>query len=410
MKSIITKLVGLLLAVGLGVYILAPDLLKRGRMPVAAVTAGEAAVKLAEPIMPAITVVRATPNVVVDAVIVSGTLVPREEILVAAEVDGLSISELLVEEGNRVEKGQVLARLNKATLEAQLAQNAAQIARTEAVTAQAQTQIAEAKATVVSSEKARVRASKLAKSGYGSEATLEQAVSANEVAEAKVAAAQKLVEAAKAEKAAAEAQRRELEWRVARTDVVAPVAGIVSRRAARIGQIASMAGEPMFRIIAGGEIELEAEVADIDLPRVEAGQPAHVTPAGHKHALVAAVRLVMPEIDRTTRLGKVRIALDDERGLTIGGFAKGLIEVERRESLTVPLSAISYQDGAPFVQIVAEGVVRSRAITVGHIDADQVEVVHGLSTDEQVVLRAGTFLREGDKVKPAEPLARTAGQ
>jgi HlyD family secretion protein len=410
MKSLITKLIGLVLAGILGVYVLAPDLLKHGKAPVAPVTAGEAAVPPAGPIIPTITVVKAKTAAIVENVIVSGTLVPREEILVAAEVDGLSISELLAEEGEWVEKGQLLARLNKATLEAQLAQNAAQIARADAAIAQSQTQIAEAQATVVSSEKARARASKLAKSGYGSEATLDQAVSANDVAEARVDAAKKLVEASRADKAVAEAQRKELEWRLSRTDIVAPAAGVVSRRNARVGQIAGMAGEPMFRLISSGEIELEAEVADIDLPRIKTTQPASVTPAGYKDALTGSVRLVMPEIDRLTRLGKVRIALDYEKGIAVGGFAKGIVEVARRDALTVPVSAVSYIDGVPTVQVVADGVVRPRPIAVGHVDGKHAEVTSGLAKDETVVLRAGTFLRDGDRVKAVEPLTQTAGQ
>ncbi len=410
MKSLITKLIGVLLAGALGVYVLAPDLLHKNKGPVQPVTAGEAAVRPTEPIIPAVTVVKAATNPIVETVIVSGTLVPREEILVAAEVDGLSIFELKAEEGDWVEKGQLLARLNKVTLEAQVAQNVAQIARAEAAIAQAETQIAESRATVVASEKARTRAKKLAKSGYGSEATLDQAVSANDVAEARVATGEKLVEAARADKAVAEAQRRELEWRLARADVVAPASGVISRRSARVGQIAGLAGEPMFRLIASGEIELEAEVADIDLPRIAQAQSARVMPAGRKDAVNGSVRLVLPEIDRMTRLGKVRIALDDEKGLIIGGFAKGIVEVSRRDNLTVPLSAVSYREDTAYVQIVANGVVSARPVTIGHIDGDRAEVLGGLALNEIVVLRAGTFLRNGDKVKPTEQLAKTAGQ
>lgn len=410
MKSIVTKLIGLLLAVGLGLYVLAPALFGRGHHPVSAVTAGEAAVKPAAPLVPAVTVVKAGSAPIVESVIVSGTLVPREETMVAAEVDGLAVAELLVEEGSRVEKGQVLARLNRATLEAQLAKNAADIARAEAAIAQSRSQIAEAQATLVSSSKARSRASRLAKSGYGTEATLDQAVSAADIAEARVDAAKKLVQASEADKAGAEALRRELEWKLARTDVVAPTAGLVASRKARIGQIASMAGEPMFRIIAGGEIELEAEVADVDLPRIKQGQIAKVTPAGFTRPFTGTVRLVMPEIDRTTRLGKVRIALDDEQGLTVGGFARGVVEVERREALIVPLSAVAYDGGSAFVQVVVNDLVQSRPVSVGLVDGKQAEVTQGLSNDDSVVVRAGTFLRDGDKVKPVAAETPSASQ
>lgn len=410
MKSLVTKLIGLLLAAVLGIYVLAPELLGRGHRPVTAVTAGEAAVKPAEPLIPAVTVIKAGNAPIVESVIVSGNLVPREETLVAAEVDGLAVAELLVEEGSRVEKGQILARLNRATLEAQLAKNAADIARADAAIAQSKSQIAEAQATLVSSSKARTRASRLAKSGYGTEATLDQAVSAADVAEARVDAAKKLVQASEADKAGAEALRRELEWKLARTDVVAPTDGLVANRKARVGQIASMAGEPMFRIIAGGEIELEAEVADVDLPRIKEGQIANVTPAGFSRPFAGTVRLVMPEIDRTTRLGKVRIALDDEQGLTIGGFARGVVEVERREALIVPLSAVAYDGGNAFVQVVVDNQVHARPVSVGLVDGKQAEVTKGLSRDDDVVVRAGTFLRDGDKVKAVTSEMQPASQ
>ncbi len=410
MKSTITKLVGLLLAVVLGVYVMAPDLVGRGHRPVSPVTAGEAAIKAPEPLIPAVTVVKAGSAPIVESVIVSGTLVPREETMVAAEVDGLAVAELLVEEGARVEKGQVMARLNRATLEAQLAKNAADIARADAAIAQAKSQIAEAKATLVSSSKARSRASRLAKSGYGTEATLDQAVSAADVAEARVDAAKKLVQAAEADKLGAEALRRELEWRLARTDVVAPTGGLVASRGARVGQIASMAGTPMFRIIAGGEIELEAEVADVDLPRVKEGQAAVVTPAGFKRSFTGSVRLVMPEIDRVTRLGKVRIALGADKSLTVGGYARGVVEVEHRDALIVPLSAVSYDGGNAFVQVVVDDKVESRPITVGLIDGKKAEVTDGLTRDESVVVKAGTFLRDGDRIKPVVGETQSAAQ
>ncbi len=95
---------------------------------------------------PAVTVTRAVEREVIERAIVTGTLVPREEILVAPEIEGLRITEVLVEEGDVVEKGEVLARLSRDLLEAQLAQNQAAIARAEAAISQAGSNIIQAEA------------------------------------------------------------------------------------------------------------------------------------------------------------------------------------------------------------------------------------------------------------------------
>lgn len=357
--------------------------------------------------VPTVTVVRVAETEIVETVIVAGSLVAREEVLVAAEVDGLAIMALLVEAGAVVEKGQVLARLAKAPLEAQLAQMAAQIARADAAMAQSGSQIAEADAIRVESSRALKRARTLKKSGFASDEKVDQTLSANRVSEARVAAAEKSVAVAAADRQAAEAQMRELTWRLARTEVRAPVAGIIARRNAKIGQIASMAGEPLFRLIADGDIELEAEVADIDMPKVAAGQKVEVVPAGFRAPIVGTVRLVSPEIDPVTRLGKVRIALAASRPLSTGAFARATLIIEVRHGLTIPLSALSYGEGNAFTQVVVEGVVRTRPLQVGLVTGAAAEVTSGLEAGESVVARAGGFLRDGDRVTAVEPAAAT---
>lgn len=369
--------------------------------------AGEQA---AEPVLPAVTVTTVSKLEVSEDIVVSGTLVPREEILVAPEVEGLAVQEILVEVGDRVTEGQVLARLSRDTLNVQIAQSTAQIARAEAAVAQARTQIAQAKATLDEKSRTLARTESLRKQGYATAARMDQDVAAAQVASAQADAAKQSVGVALADKAALEAQRAELQWRLQRTEVRAPKAGVVSRRNARLGQIGSMASEPLFKIVAGGDIELEADVSDVSMPRIAVGQAALVQPAGMTTQIAGKVRLIAPEIDQVTRLGKVRIALPGDTQVAIGGSARGTIEIGRRSGLTVPLSAVSYDATGAYVQIVDNGAVRTQRVTIGLVGGERVEVVQGLVDGDQVVSRAGTFLREGDKVRSVATSAGLNGE
>ena len=192
-----------------------------------------AAVPDAAAIAPAVTVVPAESREIVERAIVTGTLVPRDEILVSPEVEGLRITELLVEEGDRVTKGQVLARLSLEMLATQEASNAAAIARAQAAIVQAQSQIVQAEAANVEAKQALERAQSLAKTGNATAAVLEQRVSAAQGAEGRLAAAKGGVQSAQADLATARAAGSEIALRRARADIRAPEAGVVNRRTAR---------------------------------------------------------------------------------------------------------------------------------------------------------------------------------
>ncbi len=361
-----------------------------------------AAAREAEPpesLAPAVTVTRAAERELVERVIVTGTLVPRDEVLVAPEIDGLRIVELLVEEGDRVEKGQVLARLARDLLDAQAAQNAASIARAEAAIAQARSQIVQAEAAQTEAAQALERTRALMRSGNATEVQLEQRVSAARAAEGRLAAARDGLRMAEAESRSAEAQQRETAVRLARTEIKAPAAGIVSRRTARLGATASVAGEPLFRIIAKGEIELEGEVTETQLLRIKDGFPAAVT-IGPGRVVTGRVRMVLPEVDRATRLGRVRISLPDDPALRIGTFARGSIEIARRRGVAVPLSAVVYGSEGPSLQVVVDDRIRSRLIRPGLTADGFIEVLDGAEAGELVVTRAGSFLRDGDPIRP----------
>ncbi len=344
-------------------------------------SAGEAAPTVLAPL---VSVAEAKMRDVIDRAAVTGTLVPFDEILVTPEIDGYRIVAVLVDEGARVEKGQVLARLSRDILDAQMTQLTAAIE-------QAKNQIIQAEAANIEAQQSLQRTMTLSRSGNSTEATLEQKQSLARAAEGRLNAARNGL-------VIAEAQRTELGVRLERTDIRAPEAGIVSRKIARIGAVASAASEPLFRIIALGRIELEADVTEYQLPRLHEGAPAIVTlDAGHK--VEGQVRLVSPEVDRKTRLGKVRIAVPSESGLRIGAFAYATIELARKAAIAVPSTAVIYGVEGPSLQVVRDSRVVTRRVTVGLSGEGFVEVIGDVKDGDQIVARAGSFLQDGDAVR-----------
>lgn len=347
---------------------------------------------------PAVSVTRITEREITERAVVTGTLVPREEVLVAPELEGLRITEVLVEEGDAVTKGQVLARLATDLLETELARNTASVARAEAGVAQARSQIVQAEAAQVEATQALERTRSLIKGGNTTEAQLEQRVSAARAAEGRLAAARDGLRIAEAERQSEEAQKREIQVRLARAAIKAPQAGIISRKNAKVGATATAAADPLFRIIANGEIELEGEVTETQLVRLREGAAAQVS-IDQGRMVEGRVRNISPEVDRTTRLGRVRIALPRDPALRIGAFARGTVELARTTGVAVPLSALLYSAKGAAVQVVVDERIETRQVRTG-LSADGFVQVEGVGTGDMVVTRAGSFLRDGDVVRP----------
>jgi HlyD family secretion protein len=345
---------------------------------------------------PTVTATAAREREFVDRLFVSGTLVARDEAMVGAQIDGLRIVEVLVEDGDRVEKGQVLARLDRSQLDALLAENDAALARADATIAQARNQLDQAEAIRAQAAADLLRARKL-EPGVIAQATLDQRVAAARSTEAQFAADQSALAVASADKRSREAERRELMVRVERTDVRAPVAGFISRRSARLGALAVGSGDPLFRIITDGAIELEADVPEDSLAELAVGMAANVELPGPNNSVNGTVRLISSEVDQTTRLGKVRIALATRAH--IGSFASASIILARRTSVAVPAAAVVQTGSGESVLVVHDGHVEQRTVTAGLTNDTETEITVGVGVGEAVVVRAAAFLRNGDAVR-----------
>ena len=367
--------------------------------------------QVAKPVPPpAVTAARVAPREFVEKVLVTGSLVARDEIVVVPEVEGLRIVELRVDEGDHVAAGDVLAILENKSLKYQLEQRDAALKRARAAIEQAKSQIKEAKARQHEAAQSLKRAKPLRRKNYIAESVVDQRRAASISATAQVASAQEGLRVAEANKAEIEAQQRELAWRVSRAEIKAPVSGLISRRNARIGEIAiganAFSGDaPMFRMIAKGEVELDAEVPETQLAKIQSGQIAYVTVAG-VGTVKGRVRLVSPEIDKTTRLGRVRIFIGSDNRLKLGSFARGEIETRRSNGLSVPLSSVIYTAEGPTVLVIESDQAKSRLIGAGLVADGYQEVTSGLNKDDLVVAKSGTFLRDGDAVRPILPEAK----
>jgi HlyD family secretion protein len=357
---------------------------------------------------PAVTVVPAIKREFIDRLFVSGTLVAREEAQVAARIDGLAIVELDAEDGDRVKQGQVLARLDRTQLDALIAQNDAATKRADAAIDQAKSLIAQSQAQVQFANADFDRAHKL-DAGIMAASTIEQREMAMKTAQAQLAAARFALGLAEADRKSRDAERQELLVRIDRTEVKAPVGGIVSRRSARLGASASISGEPLFRIIEDGAVDLEADVPEQTLARLAVGMPAELKLPGVEGAVSGRVRLVNQEVDKASRTGKVRIALDDPSRAHIGAFASGSVELARRVGVGVPATALERDGDEARLDVVREGKVEVRQVKAGVADGGWVEIQAGVADGDSVVARAAAFLRSGDRVRPTSEATAVNG-
>jgi HlyD family secretion protein len=359
-----------------------------------------AAAEVTAPALPAITVTEVVTATLSDRIIASGLIAAVEEVQVAPLVEGQPLDQLLVDVGDMVTEGQVLAVLSKTTLDLQKTEAVASLAAARSAIAQAEAQKVEAEAAAAEAARVVDRTTKLRESGTAPQATWDTA-NANLIASnARVSVATQGLESARAQLALAEARLENVDLLLARTDVKAPVAGKIVMRNAKIGAIATSAGQPMFVITRDAALELRADVSETDIMRLAPGQTARLNAIGKAEALDGTVRLVEPTIDPLTRLGRARISVDQAGDLRTGMFVEAEILAAEHQALAIPITAIGSSPDGNTVMRVKDGLVERVIVTTGIRDGGLVEIVDGLGEGDQVVLKAGAFVRAGDRINP----------
>lgn len=351
-------------------------------------------------VLPAITVSTVETRTLRDRVIVTGLIAPVEIVQVAPLIEGQPIEALLADVGDMVTEGQVLAVLSKTTLELQKSQFAASLASARATIAQAEAQMLEARTAADEAQRISERTATLRKQGSASQAAADTA-NANAIsATARVTVATQSLEAARAQVALVQAQTANIDLQLSRTEVKAPVSGEITARNAVVGSVASATGDPMFRLVRDGALEMDADVAEADMMRVAAGQKVLMSLVGGGAPLTGTIRLVEPTIDAVTRLGRARITVDDASLVRAGMFADAEVLVTERETVAVPVTAVGRSPDGATVMTVANGEVTQMVVQTGIRDSGWVEILSGLSAGDTIVTKAGAFVRDGDRINP----------
>ena len=187
-------------------------------------------------------------------------------------------------------------------------------------------------------------------------------------------------------------------------EVTAPAAGVVTFSSAVVGAMASANGLPLFQIAERGEMELLAETPVQTLQSLAPNQSAKIEVIGVGE-LSGKVRLLSSVINPTTQLGQVRLTIANDARLRVGAFGRAIIDLGQRCGPAVPLSAVLYGAGGAVVQVVRDGRVETRRVSIGLLAGGQAEIREGVSEGEMVIARAGAFFRDGDRVR-----AVTAGE
>lgn len=298
-----------------------------------------------------------------------GSIAAWQEVVIGAEIGGLRLSELLVETGDRVTRGQLLARLATGTLRAELKASRAALREASAAAAEA-AHAAERARTLHQRETLAIRA-------------FEQAVAAAEMAEARLEAA----------RARVQADQLRLDF----TDVRAPDDGVISAVAAVEGALVH-AGQEILRLQRQGRLEWRAELPGPDLARLAPGQSVRLALSGGETA-EGRVRRVSPQVDPLTRSGIVYVDLEPSAVLRAGLFARGDILLDLREVMTLPDTAVLLRDGFSYVFGIEDGRARQQKVTVGARRGGRIEIRAGLEPGMPVVEAGVGFLSDGLTVR-----------
>ena len=282
---------------------------------------------------------------------------------------------MLVDVGDYVKKGQTLADLDPALVQAQLAQ-------AEAVAAQAQVQSQQA------ADQAK-RVKDLDNAGVLSQEAIDQR--------------RFQARAAQATAAAQAAALKDIKTRIGKLSVTAPVAGLILERTVRPGDMSSTGGAtPWFRIARDSEVELSAQVSEDDLASIRPGQHAQVTLPGGE-VVTGVVRLLSPQIDAQSKLGAVRVHLPVRADIRAGGFAQAVFGEASSTVLAAPETAIRYDaDGASVMVVGPDNRVKRASVQTGQRGGGLVQLVKGPPAGTRIVLNAAAFLLDGDMIRPQE--------
>ena len=313
----------------------------------------------------------------------TGNIEAWQEALIGSEVNGLRLTEVKVNVGEMVRRGQVLATFSNVTIKAEVAQALAAVAEAEAM-------LVQAKANADRSRKIQAPG----------------VISAQQISEYLTAE-----QAAVARLESAKAHLLNQKIRLEQTQLLAPDDGRISSRTATVGAVVAV-GQELFRLILANRLEWRAEVTAAELPSLVTGQNVTITAPGGLQA-TGVVRMVAPTVDPKTRMALVYVDVPPDQGLKPGMFARGSFELGRTAGMILPQSAVVQREGFSYVyRVGADSKVSQVKVELGRRLQDQVEITHGLEPQAQVAATGAAFLADGDTVRVvgSQPALQGSGQ
>ncbi|PKO39424.1 MAG: efflux transporter periplasmic adaptor subunit [Betaproteobacteria bacterium HGW-Betaproteobacteria-6] len=307
----------------------------------------------------------------------NGNVVAWQEAVIGAEIANYRITEVRVQVGDTVKKGQVLARIASDTVASELAE--------------ARASVAELQASAVEAKGNAERAKELKAKGFYSAQLNSQYQTAENTAQARLAAAR--------------ARQQGADLKMSKTAVLAPDDGVISARSATVGSL-TQSGQELFRLIRGGRLEWRAEVPSADLGKIKAGVVAILTAPGGE-TVRGKVRAVAPSVDPQTRNGLVYADLPASSAVRAGMFARGEFELAQSPALTLPQTAVVLREGFAYVfRMEGEDRVAQAKVVLGRRVGERIEIVSGLAAEARVVAAGAGFLADGDVVKVVDGVSK----
>jgi HlyD family secretion protein len=304
----------------------------------------------------------------------NGNIAAWQEASIGSEAVGLRLSDVRVNVGDVVRAGQVLASFAAESVQADVAQ--------------AKASLMEAQATAQDAAGNAQRARTLQESAALSAQQINQYLTAEQTALARVESAKAML--------AVQQQR------LKQTQVLAPDSGIISARSATLGAVPG-GGTELFRLIRQSRLEWRAEVTAAELGQIKPGTLATLT-ATNGAQIKGKVRMVAPTVDPQTRAALVYVDVPPQaaaaNAVKAGMFARGEFELGQTAALTVPQSAVVVRDGFSYVyRVTADSKINQLKVQTGRVVGEQVEVQSGVKPEDRIVIVGGSFLAEGDLVK-----------
>ena len=319
-----------------------------------------------------------------------GTINAKDVANVSAKVNGVAIERILVEEGQRVKAGQILAVFDTDAMEQQVLQAEADVAEAEATLANATADAARVLPLIDIDAISKQEADRYRTAKLQAQASLQ------------------------ASKARLSTQRLS----VNNANVVAPVSGIISEKMAEVGMVAG--GDPLFTIIKGGILEWRADIDPKLIGEVNVGTPVQVSLPGGD-SVMGQVSRIAPTADNNRQI-TIYASLAANAKVRAGMYQTGEFLLGSSSAQTVPNSAIVSNDGYDYVMLVTNistkdgknghniGRIKQQRVTLGERFGDSVMLTEPLPAESRLVKQGGSFLNDGDLVRVVDGLSQTGKQ